>query len=377
MTDHAHADAHGAGHHGHAEQNWFLKYFWSTDHKIIAMQYMFTGMLMALIGGFMAYVFRMQIAYPGMNVPFFGHVSKPGSPHCCGRTYLASGRVDEAKARAGTLVDALLPLARAGIAIVGLEPSCLLTLRDETLVMGLGEGAEVVAKQALTFEEFIAREAKAGRLRTQVKRYYEEKDAEAGKLYRQWDTLYGEVEGEELFEQWAKDPELVPFLVPYFAAFAKDIANDDPGVSNLPSDEAFDRYLQMARENRNQKLEEYRALEAKLSPPDFVVEFAKTREKANLLFGIYDAYVRKNTPDYVSIARNESKEISNQLTQLWPNWEKVEESAELKAREESRIHGSALNQPFKSWALIAINVVFVAGLVLIIAWRRWRGQRKM
>ena len=220
-------------------------------------------------------------------------------------------------------------------------------------------------------------EAKAGRLRTQVKRYYEEKDAEAGKLYRQWDTLYGEVEGEELFEQWAKDPELVPFLVPYFAAFAKDIANDDPGVSNLPSDEAFDRYLQMARENRNQKLEEYRALEAKLSPPDFVVEFAKTREKANLLFGIYDAYVRKNTPDYVSIARNESKEISNQLTQLWPNWEKVEESAELKAREESRIHGSALNQPFKSWALIAINVVFVAGLVLIIAWRRWRGQRKM
>ncbi len=75
MTDHAHAEAHGAGHAPHAEQNWFLKYCWSTDHKIIAMQYMFTGMLMALIGGFMAYVFRMQIAYPGMNVPFFGHVS--------------------------------------------------------------------------------------------------------------------------------------------------------------------------------------------------------------------------------------------------------------------------------------------------------------
>ncbi|MEQ1833440.1 MAG: cbb3-type cytochrome c oxidase subunit I [Candidatus Eisenbacteria bacterium] len=75
MTHHAHAESHGAGHAAHAEQNWFLKYFWSTDHKIIAMQYMFTGMLMAMIGGFMAYVFRMQIAYPGMNVPFFGHVS--------------------------------------------------------------------------------------------------------------------------------------------------------------------------------------------------------------------------------------------------------------------------------------------------------------
>ena len=96
-------------------------------------------------------------------------VSKPGAPHCCGRTYLASGRVDEAKAKAGALIDALLPLARAGIAIVGLEPSCLLTLRDETLVMGLGEGAEVVAKQALMFEEFIAREAKAGRFALALK----------------------------------------------------------------------------------------------------------------------------------------------------------------------------------------------------------------
>ena len=41
------------------------KYLCSTDHKIIAMQYMFTGMAMALIGGFFAYVFRMQLAFPG------------------------------------------------------------------------------------------------------------------------------------------------------------------------------------------------------------------------------------------------------------------------------------------------------------------------
>ena len=37
------------------------------------------------------------------------------------------------------LIDALEPFARRGIAIVGLEPSCLLTLRDEALAMGLGE----------------------------------------------------------------------------------------------------------------------------------------------------------------------------------------------------------------------------------------------
>ncbi|RZJ57573.1 MAG: FAD-binding oxidoreductase, partial [Acidovorax sp.] len=90
-------------------------------------------------------------------------VEKAGDHHCCGRTYLATGMVDEAKARAGALIDALLPLAQAGIAIVGLEPSCLLTLRDEALVMGLGEKAVTVSKQALLFEEFLAREAKAGR----------------------------------------------------------------------------------------------------------------------------------------------------------------------------------------------------------------------
>ena len=87
-----------------------------------------------------------------------------GKPLCCGRTYLASGMVDAAKAKAGELIDALLPFAQKGIPIVGLEPSCLLTLRDEALVMGLGEKAAVVAGQALLFEEFLARELKAGKL---------------------------------------------------------------------------------------------------------------------------------------------------------------------------------------------------------------------
>jgi Fe-S oxidoreductase len=77
--------------------------------------------------------------------------------------------VDEAKAKAEALIDALLPLAQAGVAIVGLEPSCLLTLRDEALVMGLGDKAQVVAGQALLFEEYIAREAKAGRFAIDLK----------------------------------------------------------------------------------------------------------------------------------------------------------------------------------------------------------------
>lgn len=59
------------------EQSFFHKYMWSTDHKMIGMQYLFTGMAMALIGGFMAYVFRMQLAFPNIAVPGFGQVS-PG-----------------------------------------------------------------------------------------------------------------------------------------------------------------------------------------------------------------------------------------------------------------------------------------------------------
>jgi cytochrome c oxidase subunit I len=70
MTSVAVPHAHAAHHEG------FVKtYLWSTDHKVIAMQYLFTGMLMALIGGFAVYVFRMQLAFPGESVPLFGRVS--------------------------------------------------------------------------------------------------------------------------------------------------------------------------------------------------------------------------------------------------------------------------------------------------------------
>ncbi len=86
-----------------------------------------------------------------------------GAALCCGRTLLTAGLADAAKARARELLDTLLPLAEAGLSIVGLEPSCLLTMRDEMLVMGLGQGAHKLAEHALLFEEFVAREADAGR----------------------------------------------------------------------------------------------------------------------------------------------------------------------------------------------------------------------
>jgi len=71
-TSHAHH-----GDHHHHEMTFVEKFIFPTDHKYIARQYLFTGMFMAVFGGFFAYAFRMQLAWPGSDIPLFGHMS-PG-----------------------------------------------------------------------------------------------------------------------------------------------------------------------------------------------------------------------------------------------------------------------------------------------------------
>ncbi len=83
-----------------------------------------------------------------------------GRPLCCGRTFLAAGLVDQARAELRRTLAVLAPHARKGLPIVGVEPSCLFTFRDEALVLGLGEEARVVAEAAVTFEEFLAAHAR-------------------------------------------------------------------------------------------------------------------------------------------------------------------------------------------------------------------------
>ena len=107
--------------------------------------------------------YRVHLARPSRED------AQPSRPLCCGRTFLAVGLVDEAKAEARRVLSALLPYIDRGIPVVGLEPSCLLTLRDEFLVMGLGDAAKRLAEQAFLFEEFLAREHAAGRLNLPLK----------------------------------------------------------------------------------------------------------------------------------------------------------------------------------------------------------------
>ncbi|HUA54642.1 MAG TPA: FAD-linked oxidase C-terminal domain-containing protein, partial [Candidatus Sulfotelmatobacter sp.] len=85
-------------------------------------------------------------------------------PLCCGRTFLSAGLVDAARAEARRLIRALQPFLARNLPIVGLEPSCLLTLRDEYRVMLPAGEVDALAKNAVLFEEFLAREHKAGSL---------------------------------------------------------------------------------------------------------------------------------------------------------------------------------------------------------------------
>ena len=90
-------------------------------------------------------------------------------PLCCGRTFLAAGLVDEARIEARCMLAALKPFVERGVPVIGLEPACLFGLRDEFVSMLPGAESAALALNAMLFEEFLAREADAGRLRLKLK----------------------------------------------------------------------------------------------------------------------------------------------------------------------------------------------------------------
>ena len=78
---------------------------------------------------------------------------------------ISKGLVAAARAAARDVVDRLAPFAEEGIPIVGLEPSCILTMRDEYFDLLPGDPRVArVAAAVRTFEEFIAALSEAGRL---------------------------------------------------------------------------------------------------------------------------------------------------------------------------------------------------------------------
>jgi FAD/FMN-containing dehydrogenase/Fe-S oxidoreductase len=103
------------------------------------------------------------LAAAGYRVTVATPVDGP-RPLCCGRTFLSVGKVDEARREMERTLAALAPFAAADMPIIGLEPSCLFSFRDEIPSLLKSETARQVASHALLFEEFLAREAAAGKL---------------------------------------------------------------------------------------------------------------------------------------------------------------------------------------------------------------------
>jgi len=81
---------------------------------------------------------------------------------CCGRPLISKGMLAPAREHAAWNVERLHRYAKSGIAIVGLEPSCLLTLRDEYVDLLRTDEARTVAAQSLLLEEFLQRERGRG-----------------------------------------------------------------------------------------------------------------------------------------------------------------------------------------------------------------------
>ena len=83
---------------------------------------------------------------------------------CCGRTFLSSGLIDEAKLEATRLLENLSHYVEREVPIVGLEPSCVFTIKDELPSLLPGTQAQKLADHVQLLEEYLITENDAGRL---------------------------------------------------------------------------------------------------------------------------------------------------------------------------------------------------------------------
>lgn len=107
--------------------------------------------------------YRVRMARPSPTDP------EPNRPLCCGRTYLTTGMVDKARGEAQRVLAAFKDEIAAKTPIIGLEPSCLLSLRDELYSLGLGPEVGDLGKQLYLLEEFLSREHQNKGLRLELK----------------------------------------------------------------------------------------------------------------------------------------------------------------------------------------------------------------
>jgi FAD/FMN-containing dehydrogenase/Fe-S oxidoreductase len=149
FRDEERKDVDGRDEPGHDEAEHEVVLFVDTFHRYFERETIDAALSVLAAGGY-----RVHVATP----------AEGGRPLCCGRTFLAIGKVDEARHEAERVLAALAPYLARGVPIIGLEPSCLLGFRDEIPAIVKNESARRLAEHSLMFEEFLAREVEAGRL---------------------------------------------------------------------------------------------------------------------------------------------------------------------------------------------------------------------
>ena len=88
---------------------------------------------------------------------------------CCGRTLLSSGLIDEAKQEATRLVNNLSQYLDRGVPIVGMEPSCVFTIKDELTALLPGEKSQKLADHVQMLDEYLLNEQSSGLLKLEFK----------------------------------------------------------------------------------------------------------------------------------------------------------------------------------------------------------------
>jgi Fe-S oxidoreductase len=107
--------------------------------------------------------YKVRAAKPAPDDP------EHNRPLCCGRTYLTTGMVEKARYEGRRTLAAFRKEIAAQTPIIGLEPSCLLSLRDELYSLGLGAEVGDLGKQFYLIEEFLMREHQNNGLRLKLK----------------------------------------------------------------------------------------------------------------------------------------------------------------------------------------------------------------
>jgi Fe-S oxidoreductase len=115
-------------------------------------------------------------------------------PLCCGRTFLAAGLIDEARVEMRRLLAAMRPYVERGIPILGMEPSCLLSLRDELISVLPTNEVGPVSLDAYLFEEFLDAQQQAGRLKLELQPLPQSKALLHGHCHQKAFDVMGSVE---------------------------------------------------------------------------------------------------------------------------------------------------------------------------------------